>query len=84
MCESVTLHLSQRRAWLIAVSWPQSEHVGRGDPQARMGGEGGEGTPDLNLEDMDGEFPRSFPRLPCYLHRSLGLPPFPFTLLSSQ
>lgn len=45
-CESVTVHLSERKAWLITVSWPQSEHVCWGDPRASR--RGGEGMPDLN------------------------------------
>ncbi|KAK5856267.1 hypothetical protein PBY51_007875 [Eleginops maclovinus] len=39
--ESVTVHLSERKAWLITVSWLQSEHVCWGDPQARRGRRGG-------------------------------------------
>lgn len=37
-CESVTVHLSERKAWLITVSWPRSEHVCWGDPQAKREG----------------------------------------------
>lgn len=56
VCESVTVHLSERKAWLIAVSWLQSEHVCWGDPRARRRGEGD--MLDLNCfkkEDVDRE-----------------------------